>query len=187
MNLEYAGEVIRERVPRFVLSMLFILMFYLIRQVFPPLIEGIIIPGIGITPFNRAEWLIWTVSTLVMIVFFVRAMSDVLVLMDSGITFFAKIFGLKEEKSLRRVGKDFIFIILAILIGEAVSPFLSWNPEIGSSLNLIIGFSTLGIVLILMFDAGRILYRFLEDKAKLLADWLINIVERMENRKVNDY
>jgi hypothetical protein len=178
LNKKQAGEVIRERVPRFILSVLLALIFFLISQTVPSLVEEIIVPGIGVTPFNNAGWLIWAISTLVLMVFFVRAMSDVFILLDGGIAFFVKILGIKEEESLRRVAKDLILIIFTILFAEAILSFLKWIPDIGHLLNLVISLLSLGIVFVLIFDAGRILYRMLEDKAKSLADRLAKIVEQ---------
>ncbi|MHA1712385.1 MAG: hypothetical protein ACTSUS_10105 [Candidatus Freyarchaeota archaeon] len=179
MSQKSIGEIIRERLPRFILSMLVGFLFYIISLGVPPLVEGITVPGINIAPYNSASWLIWAASVVLMMIFFIKGMSDALVLADIGTQLIVRFLGIKEDRPLRRVARDVIYIVLAILLAEAGLPFLALVPRIGNLLTIAVSLVTLGVVIVLIYDIGRILYRMLEERARAFAEWIAEIAERV--------
>ena len=119
---------------------------------------------------------------VIALIFLVRAAANILVLMDLGTEIVTRWLGVREEKSMRRVAKDLVYMLLAILLAAAVSPITASLPQVGGPLTTAISLLALGIFLILTYDIGRVLYRILERKAEAFADWLAELARRMAER-----
>lgn len=155
------------------------LLLFFILQIAPPLVEEIIIPGVNVS----AGLLLRIATAMGIIIFLTRALSDALALADIGTDIIVALLGVKEERSLRRAARDAIYIILAILLTEAALPILHAVPRIGGLLTTAVSLIALAIVIVLTYDIGRILYRVLEEKAEVFADWLAELAERVRERK----
>ena len=177
------GEEIRKRFPRLSISLLVAFLFWVISLTIPKLVEGVAVPGIGISPYNNAGWLLWAMMTLLCLIFIVRASTDILVLMDAGTEMLVRRLGIGEEKSLKRVGKDIVYIILTILLAAAVLPLLASVPQVGGLLAIVVSLVALGVSAMLVYDIGRIIYRMLEEKARIVTEWLASFFERMAERE----
>jgi len=90
-------------------------------------------------------------------------------------------YGYKEELSPKRAARDFIYIIVIILIATALSPILATVENAGEILTTVTTYVALGLIIILIYDIGRIIYRIIEQKAELLADRLARMVEKDAN------
>lgn len=145
----------------------------------PPIVGGIMVPGINVD----AGWLVQITTTLIWVIFLIRAMADALVLADVVTDAIVGRLGVKEERSLKRAAKDAIYIIIAILLAAASLPFLASVPQIGDLLAAAVSLVTLGFFILLMYDIGRILYRVLEKRAEGVAEWLVEAVERVREKK----
>jgi hypothetical protein len=174
------GEEIRDRFPRLTMSLVMAIIFYLVNTIVPPLIEDTILPGINV----NAGMLVGTIALIFTAIFLIRALSDGLVLSDILTDIFVKRLGIKEERSPRRAMRDTIYIIVIILITTALYPVIN-TLEPGLKDPLLIGttYVALGIILILIYDIGRILYRIVERKAENMADSFAKMTDRMKNRE----
>jgi hypothetical protein len=168
-----------KRVPRLIMSVTMAAIFGVISISVPPLVEGINVPGLDVS----GSFLLWIFFMLVMVIFVIRALSDSLALADVLTDIFLRRLGAKEDRSLKRVGRDAIYIILTILLASLLIPFLGSIVEIGSMLAGAAGLIALGLIIILIYDVGRILYRTVESKAEALADRLVKLARRRRKKK----
>ncbi len=135
-------------------------------------------PGINVP----ARQLVWITSMLVMAIFLIRVLSDGLVLADIVTDAILRRLGAKEERSMKRAARDLIYIIVAVLLAAAALPYLSSVHEIGGLLAAAVSLVTLAFVILLIYDIGRILYKFVEKKTEAVADWLAG-ERKKEKRK----
>lgn len=175
---------VRRRLPRILINVIVAFLFWIISQIGPLFVKGIIIPGINLPPpFNTVSSIIGLTATLVMILFLIRAVSDILFFTDVSTEIFLKTLGIKEKRPLKRAARDITYIILTLLLVTAASPILSSIPQVGGYLNAILSFSALGIFLILIYDIGRVIHEVLSEKTRRMADWISNHVEERRNRR----
>lgn len=167
------GGEIRRRFPRIVMNLVMAFIFWMISAFIPPTVN-IIIPGLN----TNASLLIWIVTTMVMAIFLIRALSDALVLGDIFTDVIIRRLGIKNERSPKRAARDFIYIIIIILIATAISPILAAAKDIGDILTTAVTYIALGLIIMLVYDIGRILYKITEEKAELLADRLAQMTEK---------
>ncbi len=151
--------------------------FWGISIVVPPLVGDTTVPGIDVS----GSFLLWVFFMLVTVIFVIRALADALSLADVLTDIFLRRLGAKEDRSLKRVGRDAIYIILTILLASALIPFLYSISEIGNMLAGAASLVALGLIVVLIYDVGRILYRTVEEKAEVLSDRLVKLATR--NRK----
>ena len=97
---------------------------------------------------------------------------------------FVKRLGIKEERSPKRAARDLIYIIVIILVTTALQPIIG---TLESGIRTLFATATiyvaLAIILILIYDIGRILYRIVERKAESVADSLAKMTDRMKTRE----
>ena len=164
---------IRIRLPRLVMNLVMVFIFWIISIFVPPTVHGIELIGLANLDL---EFLASSITIIIMAIFLIRALSDALILGDVVTNIVIKRLGIKEERSPKRAARDFIYIIITILVVTAVSPFLNSIEEIlhleGEWLNNIITILALGLIILLIYDIGRILHQLLEKKAEILADRL---------------
>ena len=169
-------EEIRRRFPRIVMNLVMAVIFWIIGAFVPPTVDTVVVPGLDI----NADFLVLIVATVVMAIFLIRALSDALVLGDILADFVVRRLGVKEERSPKRAARDFIYIIVIVLVVTAVSPVLSTVS--GDFVNIAVTYIALGLIILLIYDIGRILYRIVEQKAELLADRLVLMIEKNEEQ-----
>jgi len=167
------GEEIRRRFPRIVMNLVMTFIFWMLSVFIPPTVD-IVVPGLN----TKASLLIWIVTTMVMAIFLIRALSDALVLGDILTDVLIRRLGIKNGRSPKRAARDFIYIIIIILIATAISPILAAAENIGHILTTAITYIALGLIIMLIYDIGRILYKITEEKAELLADRLAQMTEK---------
>jgi cation transport ATPase len=177
INVKVKGEEIRRRFPRIIMNLVMAVIFWIIGVFVPPTVSTVVIPGLN----TNADFLIWTVATVVMAIFLIRALSDALVLGDILTDVVVRRLGIKEERSPKRAARDLIYIIIIILVVTALSPILASIEEIGYLLTTTATYIALALIIILIYDIGRILYRIVEQKAELLADRLAEMAEKNKN------
>ncbi len=173
------GEEIRRRFPRLTMSLVMTIIFWIVSMIVPRTMGDIYIPGLNL----RAEYLVWIVTTVITYVFLFRALSDALILGDILTDIFVKRLGIKLEVSPRRAFRDLIYIIIIILVAAAISPVLGEIQNYGSTLRNVITYIALGMILILIYDIGRILYRIIEHRAEAMADRLARVAEKTKESK----
>lgn len=174
------GEEVRRRFPRLTMSLIMAVIFYLINAFVPGTMEEIELPGINI----NAGTLIGTIALIFTAIFLIRALADALVLSDILTDVFVRRLGIKEERSPRRAVRDTIYIIAIILVTTALQPLIATlEPNIKDLLSKVTIYVALGIILILIYDIGRILYRIVERKAESVAYSIAKMAERRKNRE----
>jgi MFS family permease len=173
------SEEIRNRFPRLTMSLVMAIIFYLINSFVPGMLEDVNLPGLGM----NAGTLIGTIALIFTAIFLIRTLSDALVLSDVVTDIFIRRLGIKEERSPKRAVRDLIYIIVVILITTALQPLIStFDPAIETPVAAATIYIALAIILILIYDIGRILYRIVERKAESMADGLAKMTDRMKNR-----
>jgi len=184
MNRRSARGEIRRRLPRIMINITVAFLFWIIGQVGPLFVKGITIPGMNLPPpFNTVSSIVRLTATLIMILFLIKAVSDILFFTDISTEIFLKTLGIKEKQPLKRTARDVTYIILTLLLTMSASPVLSSIPHVGGYLNAILGFSAFGIFLILIYDIGRVTYGVLSEKTRKMADWIGNHIEEKRNRR----
>ncbi len=153
--------------------------FWIISAVVPPTIGDAVIPGLDL----RADFLIWIVTVVIAALFLIRALSDAMVLGDIVTDIFVKRLGIRQEVSPKRAFRDFIYIIIIILVAAALSPIMSSIENFGSTLRNVTTYIALGVILVLIYDIGRIIYRMIEHRAESMADRLAQMAEKNRENK----
>jgi len=159
------------------MNLVMAVIFWIIDVFVPPTVSTVVIPGLN----TNAGLLAWIVITVVMAIFLIRALSDALVLGDILTDVVVRRLGIKEERSPKRAGRDLIYIIIIILVVTALSPILATVTNIGYLLTTTATYVALALIIILIYDIGRILYRLVQQKAELLADRLTQMAEKHNN------
>ena len=171
-------EEIRRRMPRLIMSLFMAFIFWIVAVFIPQTISGVAVPGLNLT----ADYLVWIFGMVLMVIFLVRALADAIVLIDILTDAFVRRLGIKGERSPSRAMRDLIYIIVILLVATAVSPVLATVKDIGNQLRTVVTYVTLGLVIILIYDIGRVLYSIIEEKAQSLADSLAKISSKEAKR-----
>jgi hypothetical protein len=161
------------------MNLVMAVIFWIISTIVPPTISELVIPGLNM----NAGTLVGVITLLLTAIFLIRALSDALVLSDIVTDIVVKRLGIKEERSSRRAARDAIYIIVIILVATALYPLLRTLGDVGNTLTTITTYVALAMILLLVYDIGRILYRMIEERAESVADRLAKIAERSKNRE----
>ena len=154
--------------PRLVTNLIMAIIFWIISVFIPPTLPSLIIPGIN----TEASTLVWILTMIIMAIFLIRALTDALVLGDVLTDVLTKKLGVKEEHSSKRAAREFVYIIVIVLVVTAVSPFLANIQDVGGYLSTVIVYIGLGLVILFIYDIGRTVYKIIEEKAESLADYV---------------
>ena len=168
------GEEIRRRFPRITMNLIFAFIFWLINAFVPPTLSNVMVPGLN----RDAGFIIWIVTIIIFALFLIRALSDALVLGDIFADFVVKRLGIREGLSPKRAARDLAYIIVIILVATALSPILGTVENFGPALSTATTYIALALVIILIYDIGRIIYKIIEEKAEFLADHIARKVEK---------
>jgi cation transport ATPase len=162
------------------MSLVMAIIFYLVSIFVPPLMGEIMLPGVNI----KAGTLTGTIALIFTAIFLIRALADGLVLSDILTDIFVKRLGIKEERSPRRAARDAIYIIVILLVTTALQSLIATlEPSVEGPLATATIYVALAMILILIYDIGRILYRIVERKAESMADSLAKMTDRGKNRE----
>lgn len=156
------------------MSLLTTVIFWIISVVVPPTVSQLVVPGLNM----NAGTLVGLITLLFTAIFLIRALSDALILSDIVTDIIVKRLGIEEERSPRRAGRDAIYIIIVILVASALFPLLRALGNIGNTLATVTTYVALAMIIVLVYDIGRILYRTIEQKAEAVAEHLTSVVER---------
>jgi uncharacterized RDD family membrane protein YckC len=161
-------EEIRRRLPRLVTNLIMAIIFWIISVFIPPTLPSLIVPGIN----TEASFLVTILTMFIMAIFLIRALTDALVLGDILTDALTKKLGVNEEKSSKRAARELVYIIVVVLVVTAVTPLLETIQEVGSYLSAITVYIGLGLVILFIYDIGRIVYKIIEEQAESLADYV---------------
>ena len=76
-----------------------------------------------------------------------------------------------------------MYVVAIALVATALCTLLGTSGEIGNTLTTATMYVALGIILVLIYDMGRIVYRVIERRAESVADRLAKMAERNRNRE----
>ncbi len=172
--MKVKGEEIRRRLPRLVTNVIMAIIFWLVSVFVPPTLEGLTVPGIN----TQASLLVWILTILVLGIFLIRALSDAMVLGDVLTDALVKKLGVKEERSPKRAAREFAYIIIIVLVVTAVSPLLANIQDVGFYLSTATVYIGLGLIILFLYDIGRIIYKIIEDKADSFADYFAQMKQK---------
>lgn len=179
MGAKPVGEEVQRRLPRLIMSLVMALIFWIISTIVPPTISDLLLPGLTV----NAGTILGFIALLLTAIFLIRALSDALVLSDIVVDIFVRQLGIKEERSPRRAARDALYVIVIILVATALYALLGTLGEIGKILTTATTYVALGIILVLIYDVGRIVYRVIENRAESVANRLAKMAERSRNGK----
>ena len=155
------------------MSLVMVLIFWILNIFVPPTLSNIQIPGLN----YPADQVFWLITIIIMVMFLVRALSDALVLGDFLTDIVIRRLGIKEELSPKRALRDLIYIIGIVLVAAAATPFLRDIENIGEMLSTAVIYIALALIIILIYDIGRIIYRIIEEKAEILVEKIVKSAE----------
>lgn len=168
------SEELKRRMPRFIVTLAALALTIFIYNA-AYLSFDIPLPGLNIS----VDQLIRLIMILTILVLLARALPDAFFLADVTADTLLKRLGMKgEEKPLRRAARDFVYIIVVVLIATAALPFLAAVPSYGHQMVAAVSLIALGVVLLLIYDIGRMLYRVLERKAEVAVSRLLKRPEK---------
>jgi len=160
------------------MSLIIAIIFFSIGLVVPETVSNISLPGIDVSVGS----VIQVVTIVITAIFLIRALSDALFLGDIVTDIIIRRMGIKEERSPKRAARDLIYIIIIILIATAILPFTAMLGEnIALWIGILTTYAALGIIIILIYDVGRIFYKLIEQRADSLADRLSKMAEKNKN------
>jgi len=166
--MKVKGEEIRRRLPRIVTNLIMAIIFWLISVFIPPTLPSLIVPGIN----TEASVLVTILIMIIMAFFLIRALTDALVVGDVLTDVITKKLGVKEEQASKRAARELVYIIIIVLVVTAVSPFLATIQDVGGYLSTASVYIGLGLVILFIYDIGRIIYNIIEEKTESLADYV---------------
>ena len=166
--MKVKGEEIRRRLPRLVTNLIMAIIFWLIGVFIPPTLPSLVIPGIN----TEAYTLVWILLMVIMAIFLIRALTDALVLGDVLTDTLTKKLGVKEEQGSKRAARELVYIIAIVLVVTAISPLLLTIEDVGYYLSIATTYIGLGLIILFIYDIGRIVYKIIEKKAEALADYV---------------
>jgi len=173
------GREVKRRFPRLIMSLVMSLIFWIISIFVPPTVSDLVIPGLDL----NAGTVVGFIALLLTAIFLIRALSDALVLSDIAADIIVRQLGIKGERGPRRAARDAVYVLAIVLVATALCTLLGTLGEIGNTLTTVTVYVALGIILILIYDIGRIIYRVIERKAESMADRLAKMAERSRNRE----
>jgi hypothetical protein len=173
--MKVEGEEIRRRLPRLVTNVIMAIIFWLVSVFVPPTLEDFTIPGIN----TQASTLVWILTILILGIFLIRALSDAMVLGDVLTDVLVRKLGVKEERSPKRAAREFAYIIIIVLVVTAVSPLLAGiQDDVGFYLSTATVYIGLALIILFLYDIGRIIYKIIEEKADSFADYFAQMKQK---------
>jgi len=157
------GEEILYRLPKVVSNLGLALIFWVARY----------IVLVTLNTVNAEHVFLLQMGLLIVTwIFLVRALFNVLTVVDRLTGSFLKRLGIKEGWSRQRIFKDAICIVAVLLVAAAIFPLFSELSNFGPLLQEITTYAALGFILLFVYDIGRTFYRITEKKANSVADRL---------------
>lgn len=93
--------------------------------------------------------------------------------------------GLEEHQQnlIRKVARDFFSVVVIVILFYLLTPFIVLMPGVGTSLAAAIPLVLAAVVVILLYDAGRLLYEEIAKSVHKVTDKIASMVEESEKSK----
>jgi hypothetical protein len=177
---EPLSEEVRRRLPRVLLRSVIVAIILFVAYLAVPLMHittslGFPLPSLGLLGT-------FVVAFFIVIVFLLalRILTDVKVLLDAGAVYFAEwLPGIKGHRlpAIRRAFMEIGYAIFIVLVIGFLSPLIATLPGL-SIIVSVLPFVGLAVVILLVWDAGRILYRELEERVVEISEHIATELER---------
>lgn len=166
------GKEIQLRISRLIINLIMVFIFWVLNAFVPPTLEGVYLPGI----YYSASRVFWFITLLIMIMFLARVLSDALALGNFLTEIVVRRIGIKEEISPKRALRDLIYIIITVLVAAAITPFIKSVETYISMISTTVTYIALALIMVLIYDIGRIIYSLIEEKAEILAKKILELM-----------
>lgn len=178
------SDEIRSRLPRLVLDFLAIIVILFVAYIVLPIASVISfnLPVVGLS-VGLAVAVIFLVILAILVV---RILRDAAVMVHHGSHLLARaVPGLEEhhQNLIRKVARDFLSVVVILILFYLLTPFIVLIPGVGASLAAAIPLILAAVVVILLYDAGRLLYEEVAKYVHKVADKIASIVEESEKPK----
>jgi hypothetical protein len=175
---------VKERLPRIALDFVGMIITLVVAYVVIPIASAInfSVPVIGLS-IGLALAVIFLV---ILTILAVRILRDATMLAHHGSHMLAEVVPDLEESQrnlIRRVARDFISAVVIVVLFYVLTPFIVMIPGVGASLAAAIPLVLTAVVVILLYDAGRLLYDEASKSIHKVTDKLASIVEESEKSK----
>jgi hypothetical protein len=175
---------IRERLPRLVLDFVAIVVILFVAYIVLPIAYTINlnVPVIGLS-VGLAVAVIFLVILAILVV---RVLRDTAVMVHHGSYMLARaVPGLEEHQQnlIRKVVRDFLSVVVILILFYLLTPFIVLIPGIGASFAAAIPLILAAVVVILLYDAGRLLYDEISKSVHKVSDKIASMVEESEKSK----
>jgi hypothetical protein len=175
---------IRERLPRIVLDFVAVIVILFVAYIVIPIASAIsfVVPVIGLS-IGLAVAVIFLV---ILAILAARILRDAAVMVHHGSHMLAKaVPGLEEhqENLIRKVARDFLSAVIILILFYLLTPFIVLIPGVGASLAAAIPLILAAVVVILLYDAGRMLYDEIAKSVHKVVDTIASRVEESEKPK----
>ncbi len=172
---------IRDRLPRLVLDFVALIITLFVAYIVIPIGSAISfnVPVIGLS-VGLAVAVIFLVILAILVV---RILRDAAVMAHHGSQMLARaVPGLEEHQQnlVRKVARDFLSALVILILFYLLTPFIVLMPGVGASLAAAIPLVLAAVVVILLYDAGRLLYEEIAKAVHKVTDRLASIVEESE-------
>jgi len=175
------SQEIRERLPRIVLDFVSIIITLLVAYIVLPIAYSISfnVPVIGLS-VGLAVAVIFLVILAVLVV---RILRDTAALLHVSSHMLSKaVPGLEEhhENLIRKVARDFFSVIVILILFYLLTPLIVLIPGVGASLAAAIPIVLAALVVILLYDAGRLIYDEIAKEVHKVTEKIASVVEESE-------
>jgi len=175
---------IRERLPRLVLDFVAIVVVLFVAYIVIPIASAISfsVPVIGLS----VGLAVAVIFLVVLAILAIRILRDAAVMAHHGSRMISKFVpGLEErhENLIRKVVRDFFSVVVILILFYLLAPFIVLLPGIGASLAAAIPLVLAAVVIIFLYDAGRLLYEEVAKSVHEASDKIASRVEELEKEK----
>jgi len=172
---------IRERLPRVLLDFVTIIITLLVAYFVLPIASAIslTVPVVGLS----VGLMVAVIFVVILAVLVVRILRDAAALLHlSSHVLSSAVPGLEEHhvNLVRKVAYDFGYVIVVLILFYVLTPFIVLIPGVGASLAAAIPLILVAIVVILLYDAGRLLYDEIAKGVHQITEKVASAVEESE-------
>jgi hypothetical protein len=177
------SQEIRERLPRVLLDFVVIVITLLVAYIVLPIASAISfsVPVIGLS----VGLMVAVIFVVILAVLVVRILRDAAALLHlSSHVLASAVPGLEEHhvNLVRKVAYDFGYVIVVLILFYVLTPFIVLIPGVGASLAAAIPLILVAIVVILLYDAGRLLYDEIAKGVHQITEKVASAVEETEKK-----
>ncbi len=177
-----SGEV-RQRLPRLVLDFVAIIITLVVAYIVLPIVSviGVNVPVAGLS----AGLAVAVIFAVILAVLVVRVLRDAAAMAHVSSHMFSRAVPELEEHHqnlIRKVIRDFLYVVVIIILFYILTPFVVLIPGIGISLAAAIPLFLLALVIIFLYDAARLIYDEIAKGVAKVTEKVASVVEESEKK-----